>query len=184
MQDGELEVTATAEGFESWVNNAAFLEDGRLAAVASDHTLRLFTLEGEASDVQVLPSLPDALVEADGALVTNTADGTLTIWPDDTFLLPEERGRVFEVVADTHGRTAIGSLGSGDGRLQVDRLGEDGAVVPLEVPEATDETRYALAVTSDGRFVAYGGREGLKVSRVGETGLSDPTGWTRSRGPS
>lgn len=175
VQDGELEVTATAEGFESWVNDAAFLEDGRLAAVASDHTLRLFTLEGEASDVQVLPSLPDALVEVDGALVTNTADGTVTIWPDDTFLLPEERGRVFEVVADTHGRTAIGSLGSGDGRLQVDRLGEDGAVVPLEVPEATDETRYALAVTSDGRFVAYGGREGLKVSRVGETGLSDPT---------
>ncbi|GAA4531345.1 hypothetical protein GCM10023160_33650 [Brachybacterium paraconglomeratum] len=171
---GELRQTAVSRAFESWANQSVFLPDGRIAAVGSDQTLRIIDEDGGVTRTQTLASLPTQLAVSDDVLATFTVDGTVLLWPLEHFLTQDPRGRVFEVVSDDAGMLTA-SLGSDDGLLQVERLGEDGQHTALAVPETEIETRYGIDVSPDGVFVASAGRGGLHLWRVGETALSEPT---------
>ncbi|MBM7502056.1 WD40 repeat protein [Brachybacterium muris] len=170
----ELEPVVESSAFESWTNHTEFLPDGRIAAVGSDQTLRIIDGEGVVTRTQTLASLPTQLAVTDSVLATYTVDGTILLWPLERFVGQDPRGRVFEVVSDDSG-TLAASLGSADGLLQVERLGEDGVHTPITVPDTDIETRYGIDVSPDGKFVASAGRGGLQIWRVGQTSLSTPT---------
>ncbi len=174
-EDGTPTQTDSFGGFESWATDAAFLDDGGIAAVASDQTLRMYTSDGESAYVQALPSLPTTVVRTGGGIATYTVNGTTTIWPADFFPLPSERGRVFEVATDGDDGTLVATVGSGDGLLRVDRVLDDGAHRALAVPKAVTETRYGIAVSPDGAFIATGGYGKVHLWRVDDDALSEPT---------
>lgn len=174
IEDGTPVREASAYGFESWVNDAVLLPDGGVAAVGSDQTLRFFAADGILTRTQVLPSLSTSVVLAGTTLATYTVNGTTTLWPEGSFPEPNERGRIFEVTSDRGGEI-VASVGSGDGLLRVERIGSDGIRTSLRVPETEVETRYGVATSPDGRFIASAGYGRLQVWRVEGDSLSEPT---------
>lgn len=165
---------ASAAGFESWVNDAVFRPDGSIAAVSSDQTLRFFTSDGVLTRTQVLPSLPTSVVLAGTTLATYTTDGTTTLWPEGSFPEPTAAGRVFEVATD-HDGDLVAWVGSGDGLLRVERIDAEGSRTSLAVPETDIVTRYGVAVSPDGRYVASAGYGRLQIWPVEEDALGAPT---------
>ncbi|WP_119698840.1 hypothetical protein [Microbacterium halotolerans] len=172
---GEPTFTDTAQGFESWANSAVFLPDGRIVGVSSDQTLRFFSADGVLTGTHALPSLPTSIALAGSALATYTANGTTTLWPEGSFPAPTERGRIFSVEAAQGPNSIVATLGSGDGRLTAQRQHDDGTRTELAVPEIDVLTRYGIAVSPDGRFIATAGYGRMFVWRVGEDALSVPT---------
>ncbi|MFT4259318.1 AAA family ATPase [Microbacterium sp.] len=165
---------ASASGFESWVNDAVFYPDGTIAAVSSDQTLRFFSASGILTRTRVLPSLPTSVTLAGTTLATYTTDGTTTLWPDGSFPHQTTAGRVFELATD-QGGDLVAWVGSGDGLLRVERVDADGVRTALTVPETDIMTRYGVAVSPDGRFVASAGYGRLQIWRAEAETLSAPT---------
>lgn len=171
--------TLTLDGhqieFESWVNDAVFLPDGRVAAVSSDQTLRLMETDGTAAEVQEHPALLTSVAVSDGALATYAVDGVVNMWPAEAFPAPTPRGRLFEVTGDIVSGRITASLGEDDGVLHVERMLPDGTMRDLEVPSIDVRTSYGIGVSADGRYVATGGWDGdVFVWPVGEEALAAP----------
>ncbi|MGY5766539.1 nSTAND1 domain-containing NTPase [Brachybacterium sp. DNPG3] len=172
---GEIgQPTAVAE-FESWVNQAAFLPDGRVAAVSSDQSLRVFAADGTELQVQETASLLTAVELVGSALVTSSIDGVVSVWPAAAFADVESRGRLFEVVAGSQDQQVTASLGEDDGKLRAARLQADGTFRPLAVPALDQPTSYGIGMTQDASMVATGGWDGdLHLWAIGEASLSEP----------
>lgn len=175
LEDGTLEWESTARGFDSWVNEAVFRSDGSIAAVSSDHTLRLFDTDGVLTRTQDLPSLPTAVASIGGMLALHSVNGVVSLWPQGTFAEPSERGRVFELAGGGAAGRLVASLGAGDGLLQVDRVEDDGERTALDVPATEHRARFTVDVSPDGSLVASGGDGQLLVWRVQGDSLSGPT---------
>ncbi|GAB4084837.1 hypothetical protein GCM10028784_14670 [Myceligenerans cantabricum] len=175
-RNGRLTVTGTATGFESWVNQVAFLADEGIAAVSSDQTLRFFTSDGGApTHTRVLASIPTAVAVTDTVVATYETGGVTMLWPQESFPEPDARGRVFAVETDAVDSTIVATVGADDGLLRVDRVESDGSRTSLDVPDTPVQTPYAVDVSPDGEYVASAGDGHLQIWRVDDTALSEPT---------
>ncbi|MEE1649980.1 AAA family ATPase [Brachybacterium sp. J144] len=173
--DGTIAAPSASAAFASWVNEAVFLPDGRVAAVSSDQTLRILAADGTELQVQETAALLTSVVADGDGIATYSVDGLVYRWPADALPDVSGRGRLFEVVSGREGQQVTASVGEDDGVLRVERLAADGSMRPLDVPAIAQRTSYGIALSADESLIATGGWDGdLYLWAVGETALSEP----------
>lgn len=149
-------------GWDSYVSDVDYDEQGRLAAAGSDERLRVYDPAGE-----LLVELPASQVATgirftdDGRLVSHSVDGLVRLWPLDRLGAATETNSIFQTASSADRTT--GALGVTAAELHytvVDTTGpvprETGRVIP------DDGTRFSgsVAMAPDGRTVYAGLADG------------------------